>query len=579
MTSGDVTLAGSYFVNDGMSVENAQQINLAGDVFVQTAANDGNVNFSNSTINGLSQLVINAREGSVTMGDVGQTTSLSRLQLDAAQIQTGSVNTRFDQSYTGILNLSGDLTVSDAGSIDIKQLNLKTNSQIEAEKNITISGSIDGAVDLTLVADNGDVILDADAGGSSVLNALAITGGNVSVKSVFTEKNISLTAENAVAQNGDLNSSSGDISVVAKNGGVSMATGSLVTASENNKITYQSNNELILASVSGGDISLSSTTGEIKGLAVTGDHINGKQVSLSAQNGISALDSNAQVQALSVVANNLSINNENNDVLLETRSGQFNNIRPEQNPLLMGQVVNTNGNLNINNTGAIQFADNLSVGGSINLVSSSQVNINKGFMAQDDINIEVGKGTITTAKDGLTLAGDMTSAQKNINLQVNDLVQLQGAVKAENGDVTVVSDNDSIALSSINAGANKAIVSAGGNIVVLDSNQANISAGEVELLTGTTGVVGSFSKPLKLSTNATLVNSINAFITGNTGVIINTGGSILDPGVAVSSANKGQSTSAQEFSFVDASVFSRELSLFDVINEGIQLPEDQLEDE
>ncbi|MDH5256970.1 MAG: hypothetical protein OEX07_03150, partial [Gammaproteobacteria bacterium] len=298
--------------------------------------------------------------------------------------------------------------------------------------------------------------------------------------------------------------------------------------------------------------------------------------------GIDAVDEAGDTAYLKVVASNLDVSNSDGDVLLATQSKTYFNGRPELNPLLLGAVSVKNGDLAIVNTGALQFDKAVDVKGNINLDSSSQVTINDLFKAKNNIEVVVGAGTFVFDADGLALAstGKIESTSGNINLAVNDLIQLVGEVKALNGDINVTSDTNAVAITHIDAGSHKAIIRAGRNIEALPTKEEHIVANSVELYVGAGGTVGTFAKPIELSTTETKFDANKAFMTGNVGLVINAGlGSFLDPGVAVSSANKGQNTSAQEFSFVDATVFSQELNLFDVVNEGIRLPVDQLEDE
>ncbi|MDH3326627.1 MAG: hypothetical protein OEM38_07920, partial [Gammaproteobacteria bacterium] len=370
--------------------------------------------------------------------------------------------------------------------------------------------------------------------------------------------------------------------LTASSGTITMQAGSSTVTSRDNKTLYQANTNLQVTEISGGSVTLDSKTGSISGSFINGTHVDGREVSLLSSSGISAVNESGGVDEFKVVASTLNVTNASNDVLLATQSDTFDANSPESNPLKMGNISVSSGNIAINNVGAIQFVEQVDVEGGVNVASSSQVTIDKKFSAKNDIDIIVAPGDFQFGADGLTLSssGSIESSQGNINLEINDLVQLLGEVEALGGDITVKSERNAIAVTHINAGSHKATVKAGLSIQALDSNKVHIIADAVELVTGTDGAIGTFAKPVELSTNQTTFNANNySYMTGNLGIIINSGfGRFLDPGVAISSANKGQSTSAQEFSFVDATVFSPELNLFDRVNEGIRLPEDQLED-
>jgi len=582
-TSGEVQLAGRYMVAGDVNAANISQLNLANDVLINTAAANGKVNFSGTTINGERQLDIDAGTGTVNVGSIGQTTALSQLSITATETNTGSIKTKSGQSYTGLVTLDGNLDVTESGGINIGQLNFQSDTTLSAVGNINIDGSLDGSLDrrakLNLVATNGDITMNADAGANLVLDSLNASGKNIVVQSVFAANDVVLTAENTVTQNGDLTSTSGDVKLTATSGGILMSGSTLTTVSDDQAVFYTANKDIQIASIRGGDISLVSNTGEI--VASVNNNVKNivaDDVSLNAARGVRAVNDAGNSDSVSILASSLSVVNAENDVLLATESIKLAPTRPEQNVLTINTLELGTGNLSIVHDGALVFNEQVDVAGNLNMTSRSQVTINKNFNVGDGIAIVVGAGSVDTAVDGFTLLGDMEARQGDISIKVNDLVQLFGEVTALNGDVSVTSDVNSIALKGINAGSNKATIDAAGGIKALDSTKANIIGGNVQVVSGKSGV-GTFAKPLDISAMRTLINANSVFITGNFGAVFNAAGGYVDPGTAVSSANRGQSTSAQEFSFVDATVFSQELDLFDVINDGIRLPQDQLEDE
>ena len=575
---GDIDIGGEYRTIQDFQILNTPSVN------VQSATNitstNGSINMANASLDGTYDIVLTANEGTVSLGDTGTRNALESLNISAKGIFATNVSTSNGQFYSGDISIGGDLIAKDSGGINISgDTTLTENSKIEASGNIDVFGAIDGNHSLVLSSGTGNLFLEKGVGGSVKIDSFSADANMITVASVNSINDISISAKGSVIQNGSLVSDNGDVTVSAESGLITMASSSSVLALEKS-IQYSASGDIQLALLEANDISVISTSGTIESHELPNANMIGDTVTLSAAAGIYANAFNSDEQAsMGIITNDLSIENASGNVNVSTQSKNFNNIRPETNPLQITKLLVANGNYTQTNTGGLQLSGEVNVSGNLDITSSSQLAIDKNVLVANDIDVSVGKDTVTTGLDGLTLNGNLTSTNGNIDLVINDLVDLKGEISALNGNVTVISEQNSVAITHINAGNNKATVSANGNINALDSNKVNIIANNVELSTEGAGQVGSFGKPVELSTSETILSTINGYITGRIGIVTNEVGVFVDPGVAVSSGSKGQSTSAQEFSFVDATVFSKDLNLFDVVNEGIRLPDDQLEDE
>ncbi|WP_167856075.1 filamentous hemagglutinin N-terminal domain-containing protein [Natronospirillum operosum] len=143
----DVTTSGSQTYNGTIELNNS--INLTSttsDIDLQSALNGNN-----------NSLTLNANNGSVEFGEVND---LDNLTIDAGTIEFGNdeISTTGNQSYTGAVNLTNNITLTTANS------------------NITFVGAVDGEYSLTLDTGSGDIdTSDAVVGGDTPLEDLTIT--------------------------------------------------------------------------------------------------------------------------------------------------------------------------------------------------------------------------------------------------------------------------------------------------------------------------------------------------------------------------------------------------------------------
>lgn len=164
-------------------------------------------------------LTLSAGAGDISItGATGGTNALGSLNASGATIGVSGVRTSGAQTYTGATSITGDLASSVSGAIGITG-NLAVSGatrRITTESGaITISGTTDGASDLTIRAQGGDATLTGAAGGTTPLTSLAVSGDHVSASAITTTGAQGITGTLGVTLNGDLVSTgAGAIGVV-----------------------------------------------------------------------------------------------------------------------------------------------------------------------------------------------------------------------------------------------------------------------------------------------------------------------------------------------------------------------------
>ena len=221
VTGTNIDLNGSSYESDDGAITFTGPVDLTVDVSIDSDGNgdgtDGNIEFT-STVDGGYVLTLDADTGSVTLtGAVGGSTKLASLTVTkAGQVDLGSVATSGAISVTGTnIDLNGSSYESDDGAITFTgPVDLTVDVSIDSDKDddgtdgdieftSTVDATTGGSQSLTLDADTGSVTLTGAAGGTTKLESLTVTGGQVGLDSVATTGVISVTGTNI-----DLNGSS-----------------------------------------------------------------------------------------------------------------------------------------------------------------------------------------------------------------------------------------------------------------------------------------------------------------------------------------------------------------------------------
>ncbi|HEV7166279.1 MAG TPA: hypothetical protein VGO35_12935, partial [Gammaproteobacteria bacterium] len=170
------------------------------------------------TAAGTHGLTINTGTGSVLLAPVtvGGFQALQSLTINAAQMNLGRVNTTSGESYTGNVQLNGNLTNTGGGSITLQGGTVvlsQSASVANTAGDIGIAGTVNGNLGLTLNA-GGNVTLSGIVGGGTPLASLTVTGKSIITDAVTTSGN--QTYNGSMTLKGDLTSVAGGIDFTNK---------------------------------------------------------------------------------------------------------------------------------------------------------------------------------------------------------------------------------------------------------------------------------------------------------------------------------------------------------------------------
>jgi len=216
--------SGTLLLNNDITANNLLATAVTGGVVIGGSSVhintvNSNVELSNATgINGVTvggqALTINSGSGSVNLPQVGQNTPLASLTINGGIITLADVTTSYAQSYTGNVQLHGNLlSTVDSGVQMNGSLTLLSDAAITAAGagNILVSGNLDGAHALILTTPSGQVSLDGAVGGTTALASLTVNSAITDLKSVTTSGDQAYqTGSTSLA--GVLNSQAGAIS-------------------------------------------------------------------------------------------------------------------------------------------------------------------------------------------------------------------------------------------------------------------------------------------------------------------------------------------------------------------------------
>lgn len=214
-SGGGSTLSGHLAAR---SVNAAGNINLGGDLSIDTSAANGAITLAN--LDGAHQLTLDAGSGVVQMGNLGGTARLGGVDVTAGNILLGPTN------KAASFDFNGDVTLSAASTLIDTVLSNSAAGGIAFAGNIF--GTLDGGQSLTLNAGsgtanstaNGDVVMN-NAGTSAVrLGSLSVSGRNFTALTVDVKGDFNSTltgnqvfAADTLNAGGNVNSTvGGDVS-------------------------------------------------------------------------------------------------------------------------------------------------------------------------------------------------------------------------------------------------------------------------------------------------------------------------------------------------------------------------------
>jgi hypothetical protein len=222
---------------------------------------------------------------------------------------------------------------------------------------------------------------------------------------------------------------------------------------------------------------------------------------------------------------------------------------------------------------------------SLNLTSAGSIS-DTGVISAGSLNTSSNGGAILDAGHFVSRFKATNSGSGNIVFNNNGTM----AVDASNpvGDVTIDNKGD-VLLGLISApGQTVSVTADGSDADILNNNGANTNV-ESYIVNLTAGwhIGESASEPITLDIDATgqivlKFGAPEAYIVNlnQTPVTVTAGGLVLDIiGTAIAGVGKALDADLAEVGFIDWSLFSEDLSLFGVVEPGIKLPADQVEDE
>ena len=573
--AGNITSSGALTVggNSTFTVPDASSIALtdAGNAFtgsVQFLASTGtlaNVTVVNTAALDLQALTLTGnldatgvgltQSGALTIG--GTTTLAAGAGNDITLATAGN-------DFTGGVGITSgnNVTLADSNAIDLAASAVSGNLSVSSAGAITDSGALTVGGTTTLAAGAGNDIT-LDTAGNDFTGSVGITSGN----------NVALVDSSAL----DLAAStvSGNLAVtsggnITDSGALTVAGNSTFTAPNAGSITLDDAGNAFTGSVqflaSAGtlaNVTVTDTTAlDLQALALTGN-LDATAAGLTQSGALSI----GGTSSFNGGANAITLTNAGNDftgAVSLSNSGANNAAVTDSNALDIG-ASSVGGNLTLTAGGIITDSGAVSAA-SLTTTSVGGTELDAGHSVSGFTATNTGSGDITFSNNGSLAVAAANSA----------------------GDITI-NNNGNVLLGLLSAPGNTVNVTATGNgSSILNNNGSNTNiVSNIANLTANSRIGASANEPITLDVLATgeinLVFGVaEAFISNinQTPVTITGGGAVVDVvGAAIAGAGRAQDAELADVGFVDWSLFSEDLSLFGVVEPGIKLPKDQIEDD
>ena len=629
---GNLTLTGDVRLNDGATVSLSTGAG-AGDILVNgTGTIDGNAGV------GLENVSLDSGTGTITVtGAVGsnlETLTVTQSGGTTFQSTVDAANVTLTDT-TGAITFSGNLTATTL-SAAAQGYSVVLNGTATTITNDVTFGNTGG---VTLGNGNGDVLtfnggLDTTAGATTAqglvrasgdqmdIGALTITGGGAGALTLDTTNNGG-TPAGAVLNVGAVTSGGSQLNVSVgagndvnlNNGANDLATVSVMSG--NNVAVVDTNAIDLGASTVSGDLAVTAPSGITNSgaLSVAGNSTftaNTLGSSILLGNAGNVFTGTVAFASTGGLANVTVVDTTALDLQALTLTG---NLSATGAGLTQSGVLDINGTSTFNGganaitltnadndfTGAVSLnnsgANNVAVTdtNAIDLGASSvggNLTVTAGGAITDSGSISA--AALTTTSDGGTVldAGHSVSQFTATNTTSGNITFTNTgtlAVAATNaaGDVTITNNGD-VLLGLVSASGNTVNITASGSGAdILNNNGSTNVQSSIVNLTANSRIGSSASEPITLDIDVSgevnlKFSAAEAFIKNlhQTAVTVTGGGSVVDlVGSAIAGAGKAQDTELASVGFVDWSLFSEDLSLFGVVEPGIKLPKDQIEDD
>ncbi|CAD5952116.1 CHAT domain-containing protein [Planktothrix agardhii] len=507
--------------------------------------NSGDIIFNNS-INGNSNLTLNAGSGNITFSTVGDSNPLSSLQ----------VNT------TGLTTLKGNLTTNN--NIDFS--NASGGTQLENPIIINTTGNngnilfnnspITGSQTLTLNAGNGTISLNTVGNNNNPINGLIFQQASALnlFGDIYTSAGLNFSSVNTVNVSG--NSVTLDTSI--GNGAIDFI-GSTLGGQGNSNLTLNAGSGNITFSTVGDSNPLSSlqvnTTGltTLKGNLTTNNNIDFSNASGGTQlenpiiinttgNNGNILFNNSPITG----SQTLTLNAGNGTISLNTVGNNNNPINglifQQASALNLFGDIYTSAGLNFSSVNTVNVSGNsvtldTSIGnGAIDFIGSTlggqgklTLNAGNNYVNLDTFTTESTLNGLGITAGTVQANAPITLGSGGLNINASNIVNLNANILS-NGTVAVTANND-ITTRDITASPGITLNSRNGNITVnsLNSSSPNANGGGISLSTPqgniTTNTLNS-SSPGNAGGNISLEANTGNVTTGNILTSGSTGGNV-----------------------------------------------------
>ncbi|MBD2137995.1 CHAT domain-containing protein [Anabaena sp. FACHB-1237] len=562
LTFSNIVTLGSLITNGTGNTEIKANINTANSqnyntnvTVVNNPSLSGNGIFLNGTVDGNSNLTVNAGSGNLTFVDaVGNTTTLGNITANAGGTTIFNSTVKAASLFTdanGTTKINGDITTSGLQNYQDIILIANNPTLTANNNNISFGNTVNGTTNLTLNPGNGNINFINTVGDKSPLNNLTINGAGITQINANITTNESQTYNNQVNLNVDTQfTTDADI-----NGTGSVYFNNTLTGNNRNltinapdvelnaSLNLGSGNLVLQPSTTGTQVTIGNTdnigdfnvnNSELANINTTGNVTIGKAdnfiniASNSSPVNLSSQDYNINVLGnIDIYGNVFTKNNQtyNGDILLR------------ENATLMGKNVRLNGNIDAVNSGKFltvnsqgittlgkdntQKIGNSTALGSLNLTGNGTTIINSSVInttdkqvydtpvkiASDTVLNSSNNGDISfnntvdsnTSPQSLTVnTGGITS----FNGLVGSVMPLSALITDNNGTTVMTTTN--IATTGNQTYGDKLLL--GNNIILESTNSGNLTFN---------GTVNSQGIARHLTLNTTGINRFNNAVGGN----------------------------------------------------------------
>jgi CHAT domain-containing protein len=500
--NGNVTTTNSQTYNDAVSIDNDITLNGTSVTFnnTLTSQSDENNSLNISTTDNVSL------NGNVNLGDLN-------IISDRVNISAGAIATTGDQTYNSPVELSANTSItgnditfnSTIDSILPRSLNINNFDLLEDSGDTTINGIVGGnerpLENLTITTQTGNIILQGETisttenqtyngdilvTGNLTLNAdVDNTGmGAIETNSIATLNNdLAINAPNIVTgdidTSNDFTGNSGDLQINATQGtiitgNISTATNGIagnVNLSGSGDITVGNIDTLALSNFNGGDVTISSTQGNL----ITG---NIEATSLQTGGAIA-------LSALKINPGNITTSNSNITLNGAVTIALDKNITSNNGNIAFFQTIDGTGNLILDaGNGTIGF------GGAIGSITSLN-----GLTVNNAANVQIGNN-ITTNNSNLTFNSPVTFTGNSIINVGNGIISFNRNTNVGSNNLSLLTD------AGVNFSATESFIATGGTLILQPNDPTRPIA------------IESFDSNSFSLTNLQAINGFNNIIIG-----------------------------------------------------------------